>query len=160
MAARKAKFLTEEHKRHISDAHKGKKKPWVISPMKGKKWTLEYRQKVLNARIGFKHSLESRRKMSLAQKGEKGPGWKGGISNKNDRIRQSLEYKLWRTAVFERDRYTCIWCGRKGQLQADHIKAFAFFPELRFAIDNGRTLCIPCHKTTPTYLKNRPPKLY
>lgn len=30
-------------------------------------------------------------------------------------------------------------------LQADHIKPFAF------AIDNGRTLCVACHKTTDTF---------
>jgi len=60
----------------------------------------------------------------------------------------SFEYKLWRTAVFERDKYTCVWCGHKGYVEADHIKPFALFPELRFAIDNGRTLCRPCHVTT------------
>ena len=89
--------------------------------------------------------------------GTRHPLWKGGITPKNKAIRMSYEYKLWRTAVFERDNYTCVWCGvRSGigikvTLHADHIKPFAYYPELRFAIDNGRTLCVDCHKTTDTY---------
>ena len=80
--------------------------------------------------------------------------WKGGVSNINSKIRHSVEYKLWRKSVFERDDYTCIWCRQRGGIiHADHIKPFAFFPELRFAIDNGRTLCFKCHKKTDTYLK-------
>lgn len=83
--------------------------------------------------------------------------WKGGATPKNQKIRTSTEYKLWRKSVFERDNYACIWCGaRSGNgktvvLNADHIKPFAHFPELRFAIDNGRTLCVPCHKTTDNF---------
>lgn len=78
--------------------------------------------------------------------------WKGGITATNKVIRMSLEYKLWRVAVFERDSYTCIWCGKKGvDLHADHIKPFAYYPDLRLEISNGRTLCAPCHKTTDTY---------
>lgn len=75
----------------------------------------------------------------------------------NAQIRKSLEYRLWRSAVFERDNYTCTICGaRNGNgktiiLQADHIKTFALYPELRMAVDNGRTLCIDCHRVTPTY---------
>lgn len=83
---------------------------------------------------------------------DKHPNWKGGITSINDSIRKSKDYKIWRQAVFIRDNFTCVWCGRVGkQLQADHIKPFAYFPELRFAIDNGRTLCINCHLKTDTW---------
>lgn len=87
--------------------------------------------------------------------------WKGGITPINNLIRNSEEYKLWRKAVFERDNYKCVWCGIRGvTIHADHIKPFALFPELRFAIDNGRTLCVPCHRTTDTYGKKSSPKFY
>lgn len=83
--------------------------------------------------------------------GENNFNWKGGVTPLNQKIRKSLRYKKWRNAVFARDGYKCIWCGRKGDINADHIKPFAYFPELRFDITNGRTLCVPCHKMTPTY---------
>jgi 5-methylcytosine-specific restriction endonuclease McrA len=68
------------------------------------------------------------------------------------RIRSSAEYKVWRRAVFERDDYTCQMCQtRGGKLQADHIKAFALYPELRLDINNGRTLCLSCHVTTENF---------
>ena len=75
-----------------------------------------------------------------------------GKTSENKRIRQTNAYKAWRTLVFERDDYTCQHCEeRGGQLHADHIKPFAFFPDLRFEVANGQTLCIPCHQKTPTY---------
>lgn len=91
-------------------------------------------------------------KPQYSKRGENNSNWKGGITPENQKIRHSLEYTLWRTAVFTRDNYACIWCGQiGGKLNADHIKPFALYPELRFSIDNGRTLCEDCHKTTNTY---------
>lgn len=97
-------------------------------------------------------TLQNRINIGLGHKGDKHWNWKGGISPINKRIRNSLEMKLWRKAVFERDKYTCVWCGQIGyKLSVDHIKPFALFPELRFAIDNGRTLCWECHRKTDTF---------
>lgn len=86
--------------------------------------------------------------------GDKCVFWKGGVSSKNVLIRSSYQYADWRKSVFERDNYTCQICNARGvKLHADHIKPFAYFPELRFDITNGRTLCVPCHKETDTYLQ-------
>ena len=133
--------------------------PWN----KGKKLkplSQEHKDKISKKLTGFKHGKEFGEKMSKivkgrklkkTTKGEKHWNWKGGITPINVHLRKSEEYKLWRTAVFIRDGRKCIWCGSKKDIQADHIKPFAHFPELRFAIDNGRTLCKECHKKTDTF---------
>ena len=96
---------------------------------------------------GKHHSIEHRRKIGDAHKGEKSYLWKGGISLINKIIRSSLDFKLWREAVFKRDDWTCVWCKIKGgELHPDHIKIFADYPDLRFDINNGQTLCKNCHK--------------
>lgn len=78
--------------------------------------------------------------------------WRGGITDINHKIRSSQEMKDWRKAIFERDNFTCQKCGQiGGRLQADHIKPFSLFPELRFDLSNGRTLCYDCHRQTETW---------
>lgn len=74
----------------------------------------------------------------------------GYTKHQLDRLaRYSIEASEWRKAVFERDDYTCQLCNTRGNyLEADHIKPWAYFPNLRFDINNGRTLCRPCHDKT------------
>lgn len=59
----------------------------------------------------------------------------------------SPEYLKWREAVLERDGRKCVICGSTKTLQADHVLSYAYHPELRFNVDNGRTLCQHCHRT-------------
>lgn len=79
--------------------------------------------------------------------GSKHPNWQGGITPEHSIIRNSFAMKSWRKAVFERDSFTCQLCGddNGGNLNAHHIKPFALYPELRFDVDNGLTLCESCH---------------
>lgn len=136
------------------------KKKWS-QQRKGIKPSLATREKMRVRMLGNIHtkgkklvplSIEHRKKLSEAKRGDKTHLWKGGITPINKIIRTSLEYRLWREAVFKRDNWTCVWCGvRGGALNADHVKPFAFFPKLRFELSNGRTLCVLCHKTTDTY---------
>jgi len=109
--AKKGFVFTKEHRKKISKAHKGMKKPWVKPP--------KDRSKALqNLKRGDRHWA-----------------WKGGVTPKSVKDRNSGEYKLWRKSVFERDDYTCQKCGKRGvYLHAHHIKPFALNEDLRFEI--------------------------
>lgn len=156
----KGQKVKPETRKKMSLAKIGKKRPDMLgNTLKvGIKESAESRKKkseymLKNPRspwLGKKLTPKHRKK--IGRSGEKNNQWRGGITPINKTIRHSIDYKLWREAVFKRDNYTCIWCGEVGgKLNADHIKPFALYPELRFAIDNGRTLCVPCHKTTDTF---------
>jgi len=145
------KRLSEATKEKIRTALSGRMRPEFTgmgNPFYGKKHTVEAMKKLTEANI------------KNARYGEKASNWKGGVTPENRRIRGTSKYINWRKEVFKRDNYTCKECGARSGvgkmviLNADHIKAFADFPELRFNLNNGRTLCLPCHKKTPTYLSN------
>lgn len=124
---------------------------------KGKKQSTEHKDKMVatrrkNGTYRKQTNEERTRLLPFRPRGENHYKWKGGITTENLKIRHSLDAKFWREAVFKRDNFTCQECKiRGGRLNAHHIKPFAFFPELRFAIDNGLTLCWGCHKKTPTF---------
>lgn len=102
--------------------------------------------------LGKKLSPETKDKIRNGRMGDKNWMWKGGVTPINRSIRKSAKWREWRTAVFERDNHTCQICGKRGgEMHPDHIKRFSLFPDLRFELSNGRTLCRDCHIKTPTY---------
>ena len=144
---------------------------------KGYKHTPETKEKIRLAHLGMKPSADTLIKLSESHKGktawnkgisrwwdspteyvkgqnlgEKHPNWKGGISRAYKTGYYSVEYKDWRKQVFTRDNFTCQECGDVGYITAHHIKSFAKFPELRFELDNGLTLCESCHSKTDNYM--------
>lgn len=80
------------------------------------------------------------------QRGEGSHLWRGGKTSAAMTIRNSREYGVWRSAVFERDNFTCQLCDVRGlRLTAHHIHRFATHPDLALEVWNGITLCWPCH---------------
>ena len=63
------------------------------------------------------------------------------------RRRKSKKYIAWRNQVYFQDDYTCQACKRKNvYLNAHHIKPWSKHRKLRYAVDNGITLCGSCHQ--------------
>ena len=99
--------------------------------------------------------------------GPNSPFWDHGQTVLSETIRGSQKYIDWRTAVFQRDDYTCQNCSeRGGKLNAHHVgkplsvllrengietKAQAVCCKALWRVEIGRTLCTRCHEKTETY---------
>lgn len=124
--SRKGTILTEEQKRVISERSKrlGLKPP----SNKGKPMSAEQKEK-----------LRAKAKERWDKIGRK--------TYKRSKHKTDGRYIDWRTYIFERDSYTCQVCNKVGGvLNAHHIKQWAYYPELRYEVNNGITLCADCHK--------------
>ena len=150
-----------ESKKLMSDIAKKKGRIPPFEMLRGVPLTKEHKAKLSKNNglhwLGKKLSKEHVLKISKSRRGCKSHLWKGGITPKNQIIRESAEYGFWRKAVFERDGYTCLCCGTKSgngkavKLEAHHIKSFSKYPDQRFNVGNGQTLCVDCHKKTKNY---------
>lgn len=140
---------------------------------RGQKISEHHRQALSLVRKGKPYTAERRQKMFARIRCVRGEEWQ---PNHLHALRDSLFYKNWRRSVFERDSFRCVLCGYqsckrvngKSDIQADHIKPFSIIIQEHglttyddalqcdelWDVANGRTLCIPCHRKTPTYGRN------
>ena len=149
------------------------KKGNIKSPLSGmKKGTkkgpmpMAQRLKISQSISGRKHSFETKLKMRVSsRKGMEHYKWNPNrrevLSNKDRHW--GLEYRRWRTDVFSRDGYKCKMatkdCG--SYIEAHHILSWKEYPELRYKINNGITLCHAHHpkkraeekRLVPTFLE-------
>jgi len=129
---RRGKKMSDKVKRILLKCHLGKKR------------SVGYRKKLSEAKLGTVFTKEHRENISKTKLGKKNPQWKGGKTDRIKSLRCTAKYKEWRKSVFERDNYTCVFCGRNtgkkdkwgNFLNADHIKPISQYPKLIFNIDN------------------------
>ncbi len=77
--------------------------------------------------------------------GEKHPSY--NPNKEHDNIRTTSEYAITKLNVHERDKYTCVSCGKKIYDPVfHHLYSVNTHKELACKIDNGVTLCKKCHK--------------
>jgi 5-methylcytosine-specific restriction endonuclease McrA len=87
-------------------------------------------------------------RLSALHRGEDHWNYKGDEAGYVQRKRLWAEYKEWRRDVLKRDNYTCQKCQKYGgRLTAHHLNNWAEYPDQRFDLDNGVTLCWSCHWT-------------
>ena len=126
-------------------------------PNYGKKFSPELRAKLSKAQLetpnhstrGKRLSDEHRKKIAIGNigktVGDKNGNWKGGTSKEYAQLRTTFAYRKWKRAVLGRDDYTCVKCGEREGVVPHHILEFAYYPDERFAVDNGVSVCFNCH---------------
>ncbi len=156
--------FTEEHKRKLRESNLGKKRseetkkkisiakightPWnkglkgvMPNPWnKGKKTGIIPKSVFKKGNKGYWLG-----KKRLDMIGENHPMWKGGKCKRKDERNDGL-YANWRLQVYRRDNYKCrINKNCQGRIIAHHILPWRDYPELRYEINNGITLCQAHH---------------
>lgn len=132
--AKLGKKLSEEHVEKLRMASRGTRNPFF-----GKKHSIKTKEKWSKIRRGrfvgplSPHWIEDRAKLKTARKQA-----------------YDVRYLEWMRAVKNRDGWKCRMSNKecKGRLEAHHIFRWVDFPDLRYEIKNGITLCHHHHPRT------------
>jgi len=127
---------SQETKLKMSSLRKGKynsgwfKKEHPYLGLEGKHWKL---------------SQETKEKMSKSKEGNLNHNWIEDRNKLKVSVKKHLDtqYKYWMLEVKKRDSWKCRLLNSdcKGRLESHHIFNWVDFPELRYVITNGITLC-------------------
>jgi hypothetical protein len=135
------------------------------APRRGKKHSNQSLQKIKNSRIKnritfncYNCKKEIEKVISSFNKSQKGfcsyACYKDYLKKNRvvtEQITDSAEYKEWRKKVYIRDNYKCKMPGcssNSKKIAAHHIYPKKLYPEKRFDVSNGITLCKKCHEKT------------
>lgn len=147
-----------ERRKRISQSMKGKE-PSNLQLLHKLPRTKEWRRKIGLAHRGLKHTEETKRRISDTKRNP--------LTSLHKAVRECYKSRQWREAIFARDNFTCVLCKKRGGiLNADHFpKRFVDtiresniktvnealdYKEL-WNINNGRTLCLKCHRQSETW---------
>jgi hypothetical protein len=144
---------TNESIKNAADRLSVKRKEWyetgkLIHHNKDKTLSKTTKQKISKSLTGRYRGPDNR-------------NWKGGSLNAyglwKKQIIQSLDYRIFRLYIYERDEYTCQICinKSKGDIEVHHIKPVFYCPDLIMTESNCITLCKRCHG----YCKKEAPSL-
>jgi len=136
-----------ETKKKISQSLMGRKNPKHSEFMKGRVASKETKQKIVIALTGRKCSEETRKKISESRMGSKHWNWNPNRELVKKNLRNDAVYQQWVNSVKRRDNNSCQLKNEEcsGYNIVHHIKNWSQYPELRYKLNNGVTLCQAHH---------------
>lgn len=120
----------------------------AIRRKQGKRGPLSIEHKLKIGRANHGNSYKKGKTLSEERKGKNHFRWikdrnklkRYGDDQKN---RRSSAYVTWRKEVWTRDKFKCRMLNSecRGRIEAHHILSYTSYPDLRYDINNGITLC-------------------
>lgn len=118
----------------------------VINPFQSEELKVKMKETMIE-KYGVPYNMQRPEMKLLYLNGKHNNFYIDGRSENDEGIVDSSQHRIWRKAVYERDNYICQCCGysQGGILNAHHLYSRNLHKDKRNDIENGVTLCKPCH---------------